>query len=231
MRQARLRNEAVETNRDLTFKPKVSEATRRIVEGRSAAAASGKKTAAQQAADRAREARLARAAAARREEHSFKPHLPSKSEELVATNPEFQKHTDFLKRSRSWDRRREEQLEETAEEAAKRNAASFEPSLPPKSAAIAEKQPWRRSESKADKMVRLSYGDAQQRAEVAEVAAAEYYAQFRYEPELAEGSKKRAQPTPLGQSTPPLAHDPSCRAVLLRRAGGGVCVCRCASLG
>lgn len=89
--------------------------------GRTAAAATGKRTAKQEAADKARTARLARAAEAQRQEQQalpFKPALPSKSEEMAASNPAFKgvKGADFLKRSRMFEQRRAEQAAEAAEE-------------------------------------------------------------------------------------------------------------------
>ena len=116
-----MRNEAQAANKDLTFKPRVPDATRTIVARRTAAAATGKRTAKQEAADKARETRLARAAEVKRQEQEsqpFKPTLPSRSEELAASNPAFKgtQGADFLKRSQLFERRRAEQAAMASEE-------------------------------------------------------------------------------------------------------------------
>lgn len=116
-----MRNEAQAANKDLTFKPRVPDATRTIVARRTAAAATGKRTAKQEAADKARETRLARAAEVKRQEQEslpFKPTLPSRSEELAASNPAFKgtQGADFLKRSQLFERRRAEQAAIASEE-------------------------------------------------------------------------------------------------------------------
>ena len=122
-----MRNEAQAANKDLTFKPCVPDATRKIVAGRTSAAATGKRTAKQEAADKAREARLARAAEVKRQEQKalpFKPELPTRSEELAASNPAFKgKHgADFLKRSQLFERRRAEQAAMASEEVGEHSA-------------------------------------------------------------------------------------------------------------
>lgn len=204
---ARMRNEVQAANKDLTFKPHVPAATRKIVAGRTAAAATGKRSAKQEAADNARKARLARAAEVQRQELEalpFKPALPSRSEELAASNPAFkgEQGADFIKRSRLFERRRAEQAATASEEvgrhftarmatllrrhmfsliffhcemcfcrlfqAAEKAASTqpFQPVIPTRSAKLVQSQEGRRDETLTDKLVRLTYGDAQHRDEV-----------------------------------------------------------------
>eukprot|EP01043_Picozoa_sp_COSAG02_P071912 COSAG02_NODE_13338_length_1407_cov_1.924312_1_plen_213_part_00 len=130
-----MRNEAQADNKDLTFKPRVPDATRKIVAGRTSAAATGKRTVKQEAADKARESRLARAAEVKRQEQEalpFKPELPSRSEELAASNPAFKgkQGADFLKRSQLFERRRAEQAATASEEVREHSAGRREIVIP-----------------------------------------------------------------------------------------------------
>lgn len=147
-KMARLRNEAQAANADLTFKPKVPDATTRIVEGRKSAAGSGKRTAQQELADKARKARLARAAEVKKKEKdalSFKPAIPNSSADIAASNPAFkgEKGGDFLKRSQMFELRRAEQAAEAAEEQAVEQAVTetFQPAIPSRSSQASTSNP------------------------------------------------------------------------------------------
>lgn len=49
---------------------------------------------------------------------------------------------------------------------------------------LVKSQEGRKGETYLDKMVRLAYGDAQHRDEVAALASAEFYGQFTYAPQV-----------------------------------------------
>lgn len=118
---------------------------------------------------------------------------------------------------------------QAAEQAA--STQPFQPAIPVRSAKLAGSQEGRKTETPTDKLVRLAYGDAQHRdevsmlielfapnsiaarfvgltrlrcrAQVAALAAAEFYGQYSFEPELGPrplGKHGREpQPTPLDE--------------------------------
>eukprot|EP01047_Picozoa_sp_COSAG01_P073225 COSAG01_NODE_11876_length_1843_cov_1.327408_1_plen_438_part_00 len=156
---------------ELTFEPRVSHATRKIVAARASAEESGRRTAQQEAVDASRQRRVERVLAEQRkqaESITFKPAMNPISADLANRNPSVTQHQNFLQRVKHYEERRhaqQKQMEETAEDE-QALEAPHRPEVPARSQQLVAARASRRGERGLDKVVRLAYGDQQHKAAV-----------------------------------------------------------------
>lgn len=186
----RARLELAKSDKDLTFQPKISRRSEAMVMqhrmGSSTDASASDVTERLMAEARRAEERLQRKRQAYAEAEAasmtFEPSINSSSAQMMAENPALA--VDFLERQREFLRAKEQKGAKLRAEADAQNDCTFHPRSGNASEVLALTRPEQSLETSRERVERLAVRDKERADKLKEAIRDEYYAQFRFKPEI-----------------------------------------------